>query len=98
MQTSNNSAFKPLCAEAIPKESCPYYPCHAGIPDDDFSCEYCFCPLYQVPYCGGNFSILPNGIKDCSKCTRPHTRSGRAYIATQIRLRNSIKTDKGDNQ
>lgn len=56
---------------------CQYYPCHPNANDDNFSCLFCYCPLYWLSVnreleCGGDFNILPNGIKDCSNCLVPH--------------------------
>ena len=56
---------------------CPYYPCHNM---KNMLCDYCYCPLYFVPNCQGNYVILPNGVKDCSHCTRPHTLQGMRII------------------
>lgn len=61
-----------------PKESykfyqnnqCEYFPCHKGV--KNFNCKWCFCPLYEEDNCGGNYTILDNGIKDCSDCIIPH--------------------------
>jgi len=54
--------------------SCEYYPCHSTgkYAIDKFSCLFCYCPLYKDKDCNGNFTILPNGIKDCSNCLVPH--------------------------
>ena len=49
---------------------CEYYPCHDL---SDINCLFCYCPLYRID-CGGNYSILSNGVKDCSGCTYPHER------------------------
>lgn len=49
---------------------CQYFPCH-NFCEACFDCDYCYCPLYDLD-CGGDFIILPNGIKDCSKCIKPH--------------------------
>lgn len=49
--------------------NCEYYPCHKGM--DSINCLFCFCPLYRMD-CGGNYTILNNGIKDCSHCTFSH--------------------------
>ena len=38
----------------------------------DLNCFFCYCPLYDDPDCGGNYTILPNGLKDCSDCLKPH--------------------------
>jgi len=53
---------------------CEYFPCH-NISDNEqeqFSCLFCYCPLYQYLDCGGNYSLLNSSIKDCSKCNLPH--------------------------
>ncbi|MEE0898457.1 MAG: cysteine-rich small domain-containing protein [Acutalibacteraceae bacterium] len=52
---------------------CEYYPCHNGV--KNFNCLFCYCPLYPLENCLGNYTILEiNGrsIKDCSNCTFPH--------------------------
>lgn len=52
---------------------CEYFPCHKGADKENFSCLFCYCPLYALgDKCGGNFSYLENGIKDCSGCLFPH--------------------------
>lgn len=54
---------------------CEYFPCHEGIEKERFSCLFCYCPLYALgENCGGNFVYTEQGIKDCSKCLRPHCR------------------------
>lgn len=62
---------------------CPYYPCHKL---KDMLCVYCYCPLYYDVECGGNYVILPNGIKDCSDCVRPHTPEGIKQIQEQLHM------------
>ena len=53
---------------------CPYFPCH-DVPEGEFNCLFCYCPLYALGKdCGGNFTILPSGVKDCSQCGFPHKR------------------------
>lgn len=52
---------------------CPYFPCHKGVDEAKFSCQFCYCPLYLKENCGGAFVMLPGGIKDCSNCLLPHT-------------------------
>lgn len=34
--------------------------------------------------CGGNFTYLENGVKDCSKCLVPHRRNNYGYIASRF--------------
>ena len=55
--------------------ACEFFPCHAGIDSADFSCLFCYCPLYALgKSCGGDFIYLENGIKDCSNCAVPHKK------------------------
>lgn len=68
-------------------DDCEYYPCHIGIDHDSFSCKYCFCILFHIDDCGGKFSILPNGMKDCSDCKFPHQKENNDIIINKIRER-----------
>ena len=61
--------------------SCEYFPCHPVPAGTDFNCLFCYCPLYMLgPDCGGNFTYLENGCKDCSQCLRPHLRENYGEI------------------
>lgn len=52
---------------------CEFFPCHPGADPEAFNCLFCYCPLYCLgKNCGGNFTILENGVKDCSRCLYPH--------------------------
>ncbi|MBQ2954617.1 MAG: cysteine-rich small domain-containing protein [Clostridia bacterium] len=52
---------------------CPYFPCHSGVPEETFSCLFCYCPLYALGRrCGGACTYLKNGVKSCENCTFPH--------------------------
>ena len=60
---------------------CEYFPCHAGADPERFNCLFCYCPLYtQGPDCGGQYTYLKNGVKDCSNCLIPHIPSNYGYI------------------
>ena len=39
---------------------CEYFPCHKVDNSDNFNCLFCYCPLYLVENCGGNFSCAPS--------------------------------------
>ena len=52
-------------------EDCEYLPCHVTGNTENFSCQFCFCPLYYMNNCGGNYKDF-NGIKDCGDCLIPH--------------------------
>ena len=55
--------------------SCKYFPCHEGVPEDEFNCLFCYCPLYALgPACGGDFTYTEKGRKNCTGCVRPHLR------------------------
>lgn len=54
-------------------KECEYFPCHGGADPENFNCLFCYCPLYALgDQCGGAFTYTEQGIKDCSKCLKPH--------------------------
>mgnify|MGYP001782612839 FL=1 len=64
---------------------CEYYPCHPVKEGEEFNCLFCYCPLYMLGRkCGGNFTYLENGIKDCSACLVPHRRNSYGHIASRF--------------
>ena len=72
------------CHSFFANKDCEYYPCHENA-NENFNCLFCYCPLYAMgDKCGGYFKILPNGIKDCSDCTIPHSEKGYDYIMEKL--------------
>jgi len=67
--------------------NCPYFPCHKGADPATFNCKHCYCPLYFIYWenCGGNFTMLTSGIKDCSKCLLPHSPGGHQYVVGKLK-------------
>ena len=65
---------------------CEYFPCHStgAMDPGDFNCLFCFCPLYRRDDCGGSFSYLKNGCKDCSACTFPHEKGNYGRIMERL--------------
>ena len=64
---------------------CEYFPCHGGIPEEDFNCLFCYCPLYTLgPSCGGNPVYTEEGVKSCVRCGFPHRREN--YDAVNARF------------
>lgn len=64
---------------------CEYFPCHSGADPKNFSCLFCYCPLYALgENCGGNITYTENGIKDCSNCLRPHKRENYEAITREM--------------
>lgn len=67
---------------------CEYFPCHKGKDSAVFNCLFCFCPLYLLGKdCGGNYKILPGGIKSCEDCLLPHGEKGYEYVMETLRDR-----------
>ena len=56
-------------------KDCEFFPCHKGVPVEDFNCLFCYCPLYALgENCGGGFIYRENGVKSCENCSFPHRR------------------------
>lgn len=75
------------CAEKhryafVQNTACEYFPCHRTEHPEYFNCLFCYCPLYTKADCKGNYTLLPNGTKDCSACLVPH----HSYEAVLNRL------------
>lgn len=69
-----------MSSEFFQNKDCPYFPCHDS-PEDGFSCLFCYCPLYALgKRCGGRFTYLDNGVKDCSQCDFPHRQENYAAV------------------
>ena len=65
-------------------KDCEYYPCHKA---ERINCLFCFCPLYDMSDCGGNFRVLKteNGdVKDCSACLVPPSEGGYDYVTSRL--------------
>ena len=66
-------------------KTCEYFPCHKTDKPEDFSCLFCYCPLYALGKdCGGNFTYTETGIKDCSGCLIPHRRENYERIMAKM--------------
>ena len=66
-------------------KQCEYFPCHEHADPETFSCLFCYCPLYALgENCGGSFTYTENGIKDCSKCLKPHRRENYGAICEKM--------------
>lgn len=64
---------------------CEYFPCHSEIPEEEFNCLFCYCPLYALgETCGGGFQYTENGIKSCRSCGFPHHRENYAAVLSRF--------------
>ncbi len=67
--------------------SCEFFPCHECADTEEFSCLFCYCPLYTLgDQCGGNWKLTEKGVKDCSGCLVPHRRENYGCIVEKIPL------------
>ncbi len=65
---------------------CESFPCHKGVPEEDFNCLFCYCPLYALgEHCGGNFTYTAKGVKNCTPCNIPHRRENYGHIIKQFK-------------
>ena len=66
--------------------ACEYFPCHKCTDTENFSCLFCYCPLYALGgNCGGNFTYTKEGIKDCSNCMIPHRRENYDRVMEKMK-------------
>ena len=66
-------------------KDCEYFPCHKVTDSSDFSCLFCYCPLYALGSgCGGSFTYTEDGIKDCSNCIKPHRKENFERIMAKM--------------
>lgn len=66
--------------------ACEYFPCHPEADSENFNCLFCYCPLYALgEQCGGSYTILPNGMKNCTGCLFPHRRENYPLIMERLR-------------
>ena len=64
---------------------CERFPCHSGVPEADFNCLFCYCPLYTLgERCGGQFTYTERGIKSCSGCAFPHRRENYGAVLARF--------------
>ena len=64
--------------------NCKYFPCHEVEDKEDFNCMFCYCPLYHMKDCGGNYFYTEEGRKDCTKCTIPHKAKNYYYVVNKL--------------
>lgn len=76
-----NDSWKDKHYSFFQNTACEYFPCHKTSRPEDFSCLFCYCPLYALgDKCGGNFRYTEKGIKDCTGCLVPHMRENYGYV------------------
>ncbi|MDR0405615.1 MAG: cysteine-rich small domain-containing protein [Clostridiales bacterium] len=63
---------------------CEYFPCHGVTDETDFNCLFCFCPLYAMDDCGGDFTRTKSGKKACDACVFPHRRENYGRVIARL--------------
>lgn len=71
-------------ASYFQNKECEYFPCHKTEDRENFNCLFCYCPLYRIKDCGGNYTFTKNGVKDCSKCRLPHRAENYEYVVKKL--------------
>ena len=60
---------------------CKFFPRHEGVPEEDFNCLFCYCPLYALGEdCGGGYVYTEKGVKSCEHCAFPHRRENYGQL------------------
>ena len=79
---------------------CEFFPCHQGVPEEDFNCLFCYCPLYTLGRnCGGNCTYTENGVKSCRDCAFPHRRKNYDRIIARFPdIREVVRRMDGESE
>lgn len=75
-------------------KQCEWFPCHKVENTEDFNCTFCFCPLYYLDECIGDYTYTKKGIKDCSNCAIPHLKENYDLIIDCIKKHNEKRSEK----
>ena len=68
--------------------ACKSYPCHEG--SDHINCLFCFCPLYHLQNCPGEYEMKEKDgklIKSCMNCRFPHEADNYDKVMEILRKR-----------
>ena len=92
-KTQNSSDF-------FQNRECRYFPCHKGVPEEEFNCLFCYCPLYTLGRkCGGNYVYTDKNIKSCINCTFPHDRENYGKITARFdEIKEVVRMMDGENK
>ncbi len=64
---------------------CKYYPCHGG---EHLNCLFCYCPLYHMDDCPGEYDIKEirgKEVKVCTNCMFPHKKENYKEVVARLR-------------
>ena len=64
--------------------ACKSFPCH-DVPESEFNCMFCYCPLYDTEDCGGDYFYNDRNIKNCKNCGFPHFRDNYPKLIKKLK-------------
>ena len=70
---------------------CRYYPCHEM--EGELNCLFCYCPLYFLEECGGDYTYTKKGVKDCFGCLKIHEEQSWEFVQRRL-MEESRKTEE----
>lgn len=71
-------------ATGYANRDCKYFPCH-NVPEEDFSCLFCYCPLYPFEDCMGDHTYSEKGVKNCKNCGFVHDRNNYVKVIKSLK-------------
>ncbi len=75
--------------------ACRYYPCHKT--EGALNCLFCYCPLYFLTECGGDYTYTPQGVKNCVDCVKVHGEDSWEFVQRRlIKEFKKIRKEKED--
>ena len=78
--------------------ACEFFPCHKGVPEEDFNCLFCYCPLYALgEKCGGACVYLESGVKSCEHCAFPHRRENYPKVLARFSELAALARERRDD-
>ena len=63
-------------------KGCRYYPCHEM--EGELNCLFCYCPLYYLYNCGGDYTYTKKGVKDCFGCLKIHEENSWEFVQRRL--------------
>ncbi|QUC67316.1 cysteine-rich small domain-containing protein [Aristaeella hokkaidonensis] len=92
-KTPNSNSF-------FQNRECRYFPCHTGVPEEEFNCLFCYCPLYTLGRkCGGNYVYTDKNIKSCINCVFPHIRDNYGKVTARFNeIKEVVRMMDGENE
>lgn len=79
-------------AAGYANRECRFFPCHA-VHESEFSCLFCYCPLYPYEDCMGDYTLSEEGVKNCRDCGFPHEIGNYSKVIRRLKEKMHEKRD-----